>query len=115
MTKTKNKLRIIGLLLSLIMVIGLFSALGFTASAEAAEDLSVTIDTDTQITLKDNNENGAYDIDTADALYAFAAAVNNGNTTINGELTQNIIINNNVLEEEGKLNPLVIIEGHTSN
>ena len=105
MTKTKNKTRIIGLLLSLIMVIGLFSALGFTASAEAAEDLSVTIDTDTQITLKDNNENGAYDIDTADALYAFAAAVNNGNTTINGELTQNIIINNNVLEEEGKLNP----------
>lgn len=65
-------------------------------AAEAAANLSVTIDTGAVI-LKDMDEDGAYEISNANELYAFAAAVNAGNTEINGELTANIIVNTGVL------------------
>ena len=48
-----------------------------TASA-AAEDLTVTIHTGAEVTLKDTDGDGFYDIGTADELYAFAEAVNGG-------------------------------------
>ena len=88
------------ILLVMVSLLGLFS---LTASAEAASDLTVTIDTDASVTLKDADGDGYYDIGTADELYAFAAAVNGGNTDINGELTAHITINQNVIVN-GELN-----------
>ena len=55
------------------------------------------------VTLQDTDSDGYYEIGTADELYAFAAAVNGGKTTINGELTSNIVVNETVLDEQGKL------------
>ena len=104
MTKTRNKLKIMGLLLALVMMVSLLGLFSLTASAEAAADLTVTIDTGASVILKDADGDGYYDIGTADALYAFAAAVNGGNTAINGELTANIVVNKNVLTADGKLN-----------
>ena len=103
MKKTRNKL-IISLLLSLSMLVALLGAFSLTASAAAAEDISVTIDTGASITLRDTDGDGAYEIGNADELYAFAAAVNGGNTAINGELTANIVVNQNVLKDDGTLN-----------
>ena len=102
MTKTRNKLKIIGLVLALVMMVSLLGLFSLTASAVAG--LVVTIDTGESFTLKDADGDGYYDIGTADALYAFAAAVNGGNTAINGELTANIVVNKNVLTADGKLN-----------
>ena len=101
--KTNTK-RFVGLGLMLAMLVALLGAFSMTASAAAAEDISVTIDTGASITLKDTDGDGYYDIGTADELYAFAAAVNGGNSTINGELTANIVVNENVLNEDGTLN-----------
>ncbi|MBQ2907627.1 MAG: leucine-rich repeat protein [Bacteroidales bacterium] len=74
------------------------------ASAAAAADLTVTIDTGGKVTLKDADGDGYYEISTADELYAFAAAVNGGNRAINGKLTANIVVNQNMLTADGKLN-----------
>jgi len=51
-----------------------------------------------------SNNNGYYDIGTADELYAFAAIVNGSNNIINAELTGNITVNDSVLNEDGTLN-----------
>ena len=75
-----------------------------TASAAAAADLTVTIDTGGKVTLKDADGDGYYEISTADELYAFAAAVNGGNRAINGKLTANIVVNQNMLTSDGDLN-----------
>ena len=74
------------------------------ASAAAAADLTVTIDTGDKVTLKDADGDGYYEISTADELYAFAAAVNGGNRAINGKLTANIVVNQNMLTSDGDLN-----------
>ena len=74
------------------------------ASAAAAADLIVTIDTGGKVTLKDADGDGYYEISTADELYAFAAAVNGGNRAINGKLTANIVVNQNMLTSDGDLN-----------
>ena len=73
----------------------------FSASAvedlSPAEEITVTIDTGESVTLNDNDNDGYYDIGTADELYAFASIVNNCNTAINVELTTDITVNDNVL------------------
>lgn len=56
------------------------------------------------IILRDEDNNGYYDIGTADELYAFAAIVNGSNNIINAELTGNITVNDSVLNEDGTLN-----------
>ncbi len=80
----------------------------FSASAvedlSPAEEITVTIDTGESVTLNDNDNDGYYDIGTADELYAFASIVNNSNTAINVELTTDITVNDNVLDENGELN-----------
>ena len=48
--------------------------------------------------------NGVYQISNADELYWFAEYVNNGNTNINAVLTNDITINQNVLNKDGSLN-----------
>jgi len=45
-----------------------------------------------------------FEISNADELYAFAEQVNAGNTTLNGKLTADIVINKNVLTDSGALN-----------
>lgn len=47
---------------------------------------------------------GYYLISTADDLYAFAELVEGGETSANGKLTANIVVNKNVLKADGTLN-----------
>mgnify|MGYP003559178149 FL=1 len=68
MKKTRNGMRITGLLLTMVMLVALLGAFSLTASAAAAEDISVTIDTGASITLKDTDGDGAYEIGNADEL-----------------------------------------------
>lgn len=51
----------------------------------------------------DTDSDGYYEIDNAGKLYWFAAQVNDGNTAINGKLTADITVNENVLVD-GALN-----------
>ena len=95
---TKTKYRIFTLFCILLFAFCIFCAFGaVSASAAEAADLTVSIDTGASVTLKDADSDGYYDIGTADELYAFAAAVGGGNTTINGELTQNVTVNADVM------------------
>ena len=54
--------------------------------------------------LEDADGDGYYEIATADDLYAFAEMVNGGQTAINGKLTADIVVNQNVLNKDGTLN-----------
>lgn len=90
-------IKLTGMILMLAMLVTLFSALAVITSAEAANDLTVTIDKGTEVTLKDSDSDGLYDVGTADELYAFAAAVIGGKTSIHIELTANITVNENVV------------------
>ena len=91
--------------LALVLVLGMMPLNVLTVSAaEAAADITVTIDTGASVTLRDTDADGFYEIGTADELYAFAAAINLGKYGINGELTADIVVNENVLTETGELN-----------
>ena len=50
---------------------------------------------------------GAYQIRNAGQLYWFAQQVNSGNTAINGKLMADIVINENVLNENGELRTIL--------
>ena len=50
------------------------------------------------------NVNGVYQIYTADQLYWFADQFNGGNTSINGKLMMDIVVNEDVLSNGGSLN-----------
>ncbi|MBE6795881.1 MAG: hypothetical protein E7533_04785 [Ruminococcaceae bacterium] len=103
-TKTNRTIKkIFSIALCLALVMSYVPMVSITASA-AATDTTVTIDTGTSVTLRDADSNGYYEIGTADELYAFAAAVNDGNYAINGELTADITVNENVLTSDGGLN-----------
>lgn len=98
MTTTKRKLTalILSIIMALALCVGLapiFSVNASAADAAKAEDLTVTVDTGASVTLTDVDSDGYYDIDTADELYAFAAAVNGGNTAINAMLTADVDLN----------------------
>ena len=96
-TATMKKARLLTALLAVIMALAIFGVLSLTVNAaEAADDLTVTMGTES-VVLEDTDEDGFYEIDSVEKLYAFATAVNKGNNTINGELTQNITVNANVL------------------
>ena len=91
MEKVKRKKlgrRILSFVLSAVLAVGLIP--GTVRTAYAADDITVTIDTGDSVTLQDTDSDGYYEIGTADDLYAFAAAVNAGNTSINGKLTADI-------------------------
>jgi len=70
-----------------------FSEVDFVMTASAADTQTVTIDTDEEVTLSDNDSNGYYEISTADELYAFMELVNAGNDSANAELTADIVVN----------------------
>lgn len=96
--KTKTT-KIIGVILTLVMLVSILGVIG-ALSASAADDLTVTIDTGAEVTLKDTDADGFYEIGNANDLYAFAAAVNSGNTAINGVLTTNIVVNEGTMTED---------------
>ena len=60
--------------------------------------------TATRPTVGDGTANNPYQIGTAAELYWFADYVNNGNTSANAVLTDNITVNTGVLTDEGYLN-----------
>ena len=76
---------------------------GFPVLALAAEPLTATIDSGASVTLNDTDGDGFYEIGNVDELFAFSALVNAGNNTINGKLTADIVINENVVDANGRL------------
>jgi len=104
MRKKKGlKERTISIFLSVLLVMGLMPAMPECVKAGAAEDLNTTVD-EKSVTLRDTDGDSYYEIGTVDELYAFANLVNAGTNTINGELTADIVVNQNVLTEAGELN-----------
>lgn len=87
------KKRFLSVLLTLVMVAGLLSS--FTLTARAEENLT---DSTTNVTLIPNAE-GYYQIGTANEMVAFANLVNAGNTKINGILTADITLNENLISK----------------
>ncbi len=103
----KQKLKITKKILSVFLcVLVVFSCMPMSVISASAEDLSelteltVTIDTGASVTLTDADKDSYYDIGTADDLYAFAYAVDGGNTAINAELTANIVINEGTMSDK---------------
>ena len=88
-----------------------------TGGDSANKALTLTIEdangNSMSVTLQYDDSDGFYEIGTADELYAFAAAVNGGKTTINGKLTSNIVVNETVLDEQGKLSKNVSFRSWT--
>jgi len=78
--------KLISLILSTVMLLAVLPA-----SVYAADGLK-----------KDSN--GYYLISTADDLYLFAQLVNSGESYANAKLTADVVINENVLDENGNLN-----------
>jgi hypothetical protein len=100
----KNIIKVGSIFLLVLMVAAALIALEFAAEAQAADDITVTIDTGESITLKDTDGDGYYEIGNADELYAFSAAVNGDYPNINVELAADITVNENVLTDDGELN-----------
>ena len=87
-------------ILSILLVIAMMLTIA-PISVFAADNLTDSI---TGVTLKDTDDDGYYEIETDDQLYAFANLVNAGNTAINAELTSDIVLNENVIAADGTLN-----------
>lgn len=91
------KKRILSLLLAMSLIFSLATTAGVTVSAEITLEAPST------------NDDGVYQIDTAGKLYWFAALVNGTlsdgtqNLSANAELTQDITVNSDVLDESGNL------------
>lgn len=99
--KTKKIFTTLSVTLCTASLATAFSALPIQAKAQG---VTVIIDTNEEVTLLDNNKNGYYDIATANDLYAFASAINNGSSMLTAELVDNIVVNENVLTPSGELN-----------
>ena len=87
-------------ILAAALVLCTASLAAATDTAQAAESVTVRIDTGADVTLTDADGDGYYDIGTADELYAFAAHVNLGNGSVSGELTADITVNEDVSNSE---------------
>ncbi|MBQ9115413.1 MAG: hypothetical protein IJY04_00145, partial [Clostridia bacterium] len=95
MTGTRNKLKIVGLLLTAVIAVILLGILSLPASAATAADITVTIDTGASVTLRDKDADGFYELSTEQDLIAFRTAVNGGRNTINVELMNNVDVSAN--------------------
>ena len=102
--KTKKTLgkRVLSLVLTILIVVSLVPMSAFGTFA-AVVDLLATIDTGATVTLTDADGDSYYDIGSADELFAFAAIVNGGNKSINGELTEDIVVNEKVINDSYEL------------
>ncbi len=80
-------------------ITGIISESGKKMTAkETGSNAIVLRRNDVSVTLQDSDGDGYYEISTVAELYAFAAKVNAGETAINGELTANIVVEENVLK-----------------
>ncbi|MBQ7876090.1 MAG: InlB B-repeat-containing protein [Clostridia bacterium] len=86
--------KLLAVILSLVMVMSFLPTMSLTAFA--ADDLQDTV---TGVTLTDSDGDGYYEISSADELVAFANLVNGGNTSINGVLTADIYVNENLYDK----------------
>ncbi|MBQ4568589.1 MAG: hypothetical protein IJA62_00795, partial [Ruminococcus sp.] len=96
--------KLLSFVLALIILLSMFT-IGIPAavadlSSVGVNPLTVTIDTGASVTISDNDGDGFYDIGTADDLYAFAELVDGGKTTIKGELTADIVVNEGRITDE---------------
>ncbi|MBO5691021.1 MAG: hypothetical protein J6R96_04080 [Spirochaetaceae bacterium] len=117
--KSMKKLVLVGLVLlaSVMVLVGCDTNAGDTPKS-ANNALPLTIKdangNSMSVTLEDTDSDGFYEIGTADELYAFAAAVNDkGLLTINGKLTSSIVVNETVLDEQGKISENVTFRSWT--
>lgn len=95
--KLKSGKRIVSFLLTIMLIISLFPISTLqTFAAQTGSDSTCSGGSGTV----DN----PYLISNADDLYKFANSVNNGNTSICARLTNNIVVNENVLNPDGSLN-----------
>lgn len=101
MKTTTFKTKAMSILLALVM---LFSMLTLTAFAANITPSEPTLTTDQYDLNDDTQMDEVYEIGTAAELYWFAAEVNGGNTAVNAVLTADIVVNNDVLGEDGGLN-----------
>lgn len=103
--------RILSLVLALVMVISMLPVASLTAFAADGDSCKTTDCTGTYtngICSSGCYEpadlvDGIYQIGNAGQLYWFASQVNRGNSSINAMLTENIVINEKVLDDDGSL------------
>lgn len=118
------KKQILSMLLAIVMVVGLIPGFAVTISADESgtdnssylPDIDEGIKTvekgtyvngfaaDGSFQPAEQDANGTYLIANAGQLYWFAEKVNSGNTDIDGKLVADIVVNENVLKEDGTLN-----------
>lgn len=89
------KSKFLSILLTVCMVVGVFSASGLSASALRG--------TGSYPGVGDGSSENPYQIGTAEELFAFAQAVNGGETGANAVLTADITVNDNVIDLSGNL------------
>ncbi len=89
--------RIVSIIISLMIMLSCVPM--SMISVSAAADLTAIIDTGKEVTLKDTNGDGVYEIGNPDELYAFAAIVNGGERWIDVILTSDIIVNEGTIDE----------------
>ncbi len=95
--------KIISVLLCVLMLVSCLPMNVLSVGAAAAapvEDITVTIDTGEEVTLKDTDGNGYYEIGTADDLYAYAYVISDPMADMSAyldgfcaELTADIVVN----------------------
>jgi len=103
MTKTGNKMKtmkITGMILTFVMLVTILGAFSLVANANSS-GVTVTIDTGKSVTLKDADDDGYYEIGTADELYAYATVINSGQSFFNVELTADIVVNPGTFDKNG--------------
>ena len=113
--KKTNKTKLLGVLLAAVLLIAMICTFVLMAGAQEGDACASTADctgtyengicTECDAYEPANvNAEGYYEISNAGQLFWFAAEVNSGRTDINGELTANIVINEDVLGADGTLN-----------
>ncbi|MEE1057596.1 MAG: GLUG motif-containing protein [Acutalibacteraceae bacterium] len=99
-SKIQISKKILSVFLSVLVVFSCVPMSVISVSATGVADITVTIDTGAEVTLTDAYQDGYYDIGTADELYAFSYVVNGGNTTVNAELTDDIVVNSGTMSAQ---------------
>lgn len=85
----------------------------FSINADSIDSLVIIMEYDSIIILRDVDNNNFYEIKSSDDLLAFAKAVNNGNNSINGELTSDISFNKNLFNKISiNFNEIIINDNH---
>ena len=97
----KNTLKIGSILLALCLLAAWLPVMVSALGASLTDGLRASA-----VSLSTTTINGKtyYQIGTADDLYAFASLVNGGKNSINAILMADIVVNENVLNEDGSLN-----------